>query len=191
VLEAADVEHIKDIMPEAKIIYVIRNPIERAWSAVKTVIRHQIRRRRTSWDRKEQLLVKAFSSPAELEKAFQRITTKQSYQLRGDYVRTLAIWRKYFPESQFFVGFFEDIVNGPMEFLSRVFDFLGVDSSQDHISQVAFQKINPSPQKEIPSEYERALAELYHSQMIELSEMFGGHAEQWLHNAEKVLRDRA
>jgi hypothetical protein len=186
VLEVEDIARIAKIMPEAKILYIIRNPIERGWSAVKTGIRHQIRKRRISRAEKKRQLREPFS-PDKLERAFQRITHRQGYLLRSDYVRTIENWKRCFPEEQFFLGFFDDIVRDPKGLLSSVFAFLGVDSSEQHITLAAFQKINPSPSEDIPAVLERVLAEQHYPQIKTLSEMVGGHADRWLREVESIL----
>lgn len=188
ILEPDDIQHIKHIMPRVKVIYIIRNPIDRGWSAVRGGIRHRIRRKRMGREEKEQLLKETFSSPRKLERAFRRITNWPGYQLRGDYVRTLNHWQRYFTEEQFLIGFFEEIVHDPERFLSRIFDFLQVGFSKDYITALAAKKVNPSPQKKIPPQLERSLAEQYYPQIKALSDSLGGHAEEWLRDAEAILQ---
>lgn len=189
ILEARDVEHIKAIMPEVKIIYILRNPIHRAWSAVRGAIRHQVRKLRISRDEQDRQMMETFSSPQKLEQAFHQITNWEAHQLRGDYVRTLNNWGHCFPENRFFVGFFEQITQDPEGLLSSVFEFLGVDSSRAHITQVAYEKINPTPMREIPPALEHILAERYYPQIKVLSEIFKGHATDWLRYAEMILQE--
>jgi hypothetical protein len=109
---------------------------------------------------------------------------------RGNYVRTINNWRNCFSEEQFFIGFFDDIVQNPRQFLLRVFEFLEVDSSEEYITRFAFKKINPSPQKEMPSELKLYLANQYYPQIKTLSEMLGGYANQWHQEAKKLLGGR-
>jgi len=107
--------------------------------------------------------------------------------VKGDYIRTISNWRSHFPEEQFFVGFFDDIVQTPSRFLSSVFAFLGVESSEEYVTQLAFTQINASPQQEMPPEFRLFLSSRYYPQIKALSETLGGHADQWLHDVESLL----
>ena len=171
ILESRDVEHIHRIMPKAKIIYFLRNPIDRAWS----MIRHGANVRGQS---------ATSLSLANLKKNLDM----PHASLRGDYVRTINTWRTYFPEEQFFIGFFEDIERDAENCLLSVFRFLGVRVSREYInSTTATQKVNVAPQKGIPSELRFYLAEKYYDQIKMLSTMIGGYATHWLEAAKAIL----
>ena len=101
---------------------------------------------------------------------------------------TINRWKSCFPEKQFFVGFFDDIVQNPKWFLARVFEFLEVKSSEEHITRLAFERINPSPQNEIPLEFRQYLANKYYSQIKMLSEVLGGHANEWLQDVQSLVQ---
>ena len=168
-----EIEHIKGIMPRAKIIFLIRNPIDRAWS----VIRFDVLRKSG-----QPLDLGSFSLDDLGEAVGER-----HFVVKGDYIRTINNWKGHFPEEQFFIGFFDDIVQNPSGFLSDVFEFLGVESSEEYVTQLAFTQINASPYKEMPSEFRLFLANKYYSQTKTLSKMLGGHANQWLQDVEKLL----
>ena len=105
-------------------------------------------------------------------------------------MRTISNWRSYFPEEQFFIGFFDDIAQNPSRFLLDVFQFLGVESSQEYVTQLAFTRTNVSPQREMPPEFRLFLANKYYPQIKMLSEMLGRHASQWLQDVERLLQSR-
>jgi hypothetical protein len=188
ILEDQTIEHIHTIMPQARITFIIRNPIERAWSAARTGIRQLGRKGRIELDGEGSHLLEALP-PARLERLFQRIRSRDGYVLRGDYVRTINNWSRHFPREQFLIGFFEEIVHSPAQFLLRIFDFLQVDASTDYITDLAFKKVNPSPGKQMPPKIERLLATQYYPQIKTLSEMLGGYADQWLSEAQAILQD--
>ena len=173
VLEPKDIRRIKEIMPGVKIIYVIRNPIDRAWSAI----------------RYRKLKEKAGRSLDSLSlDDLKRMVEREGMSLRGDYARTINNWGGYFPEEQFFIGFFEDIVENPKWLLSRIFEFLGVNASDEHTTKLAFERVNPSPRKEMSPEFRLYLAEKYYPQIKTLSKMVGGHAIRWRRETEELLR---
>lgn len=173
ILEPRDIEHISRMMPEAKIIFVLRNPIDRTWSAIrysKRRLQHQL----------ESMSFEGFKS----------IVNKDWVALRANYVRTIENWGSYFPKEQFFIGFFEDIMHRPNQFLTQVFEFLGVDPSEENVTSLAARTINPSPHKEIRPEFKQYLAEVYYPQIKALSEMLGGYASQWRRQVEETLQSQ-
>jgi hypothetical protein len=173
-LNQDDIQHIKDIMPGVKILFLIRNPVDRAWSAL----------RFGSWRRH------GGQPPGSLNH-LKRAVEKEGRVLRGDYVRVITSWRACFPQEQVFIGFFDDILLNPQLFLFTVFEFLQVDASEEYLHQIASRKINPSPEKAMPPEFRLYLAKRYYSQVQALSEMLGGHATRWLEEYEELFRQDA
>ena len=103
--------HIHELMPEAKLIFMMRNPIERAWSQAVM-----------SFDKAEKGSAES-ATEEELLQSFGR----NSARLLTEYLRTLENWSAFYPEEQIFVGFLEDVSLRPAELLRSVYDFLGVD----------------------------------------------------------------
>lgn len=83
VLNPSDVEKIHKLIPDVKIIFIIRNPIDRTWSHLRF---HNNR-----------FNIKGLPTLKELQK----FVDSPSVALKGDYIRTIKIWRNYFPENQF------------------------------------------------------------------------------------------
>ena len=107
-LDREQIAHVHEIMPEAKIIFLMRNPIERAWS--QTVM---------YFDKKEGRRVEEVR-----EEEFLDFTRSQS-SLHTDYLRTLENWGAFFSERQIFVGFLEDIHFYPNRLLARALQVPG------------------------------------------------------------------
>jgi hypothetical protein len=173
-LTQKQIEHIHAIMPRARIIFLVRDPVERAWSAVKFGVR---------WSTGRSLSPEAFSLGD-----LRRMVETERFRAQGDYVRTVTQWRRCFPPEQFFIGFFDDVVQRPTQFLSNVFEFLGVDASEEHVTQLAFQKTNVSQVREMPPEFRSLLTEIYYPQIVLLSDFLGGYAVEWRRKAENTLR---
>jgi len=169
-LEPVDVEHVRELMPATKILFILRHPVDRAWSAIRY---GRARRGRPLDD----------LSLA----AFKKIIRREGLWTRGDYVRTICTWRKYFPEEQFFAGFFEDIVHRPRRFLIDVFTFLEVEATDRCITDLALQTINPSPNRQMPLQFRLHLAREVYPQIVALSEMLGSHACRWQREVEELL----
>jgi len=171
-LYEADIEKVYNLVPNTKIIFLLRDPIERTWSEV----RHRQKRFRkyrhlTSLSTKE--LIEVINEPG--------------FELRSDYTRTLRLWKKYFPENRIFVGFYDELKEKPTDLLIRVFEFLGVEPSSAYIPDSVSQRVNVSPKKNIPDELYHYLAAKYHPMISELSEEFGGYAKVWLEELDGIV----
>lgn len=169
VLDEADVAHVKALMPRCRVIFVLRNPIDRAWSQVRMQIRKKRLRARSSIEEVQPFL----DAPAQ--------------RLRSDYVRTLAAWEKHFPKEQMFIGFYDDIVSDPRGFMEQVFEFLSIDPASGISSNVMSARINSSLERDMPEAVRHYLCEQYMGMLEALSNRFGGHATEWFNEARAVV----
>jgi len=101
-------QRMYSVVPDCKLIYIVRNPIERA-------ISHYLH----NWS--------AGIESRPLSEAFQ--TFDSNYILTGDYLFQLEKFLKYYPQNQLLVLLSEDLRNEREATLARCFQFLGVDDS--------------------------------------------------------------
>lgn len=106
---------IKKVIPDAKMIVVLREPVDRAYS-------HYL----------------LYSRRGEQEKTFAEIVSENLkgrsnpvYDLveLGRYYKHLKNYSRYFKEDQILVVFFDDLVKKPRFVVSQVLEFLGADLS--------------------------------------------------------------
>ncbi len=107
------VREIHSHAPHLRLIYLIRNPMERAWSSALMALQ-----------RAEMTLDEASDS------WFSDHFHSAGSRKRGDYQACLQVWRTVFPAPQLLVLRFEQIVAEPEALLNGCFRHLGV-SSQD------------------------------------------------------------
>ena len=167
-LDRERVAHVHDLVPDAKIIFMMRNPIERPWSAMDMRLRIRGQEVHEVKDRK-----------------FYRRFDNKGSRLRTDYLGTLERWGAFYPEEQIFVGFLEDVRFFPQELLRSLYSFLGVDPSFEH-GHVT-RKVHPGQQDTIPTRFAVHLAHAYHEQIKALDERFGGYASFWLHCTQMLI----
>lgn len=115
-------------LPHARLIVVVRNPVDRAYS-------HWAEQRR---DAREPLdFVEALDAEAaRLEGEEERLGRREirssvhyehhSYVRQGEYARFLERWYRGFPKEQLLVLLSEDLYRDPQSTLDRVFRFLGL-----------------------------------------------------------------
>ncbi|MEO6131122.1 MAG: sulfotransferase domain-containing protein [Saprospiraceae bacterium] len=97
---------IKEHNPDSKILFCMRNPVDRIWS------HYQFAK---FFERKE-------NRPIE-----QAVHEEPQYLRMSDYFQTLSLYHQHFSRDQIFLIWFEDIQNRPAELLHEVFLFLKVD----------------------------------------------------------------
>ncbi|HYC56304.1 MAG TPA: sulfotransferase [Candidatus Binatia bacterium] len=136
------IEEIAVLRPDVKILMMVRDPVDRAWShAKKDLVRNRGRKM-------------ADVSDAEFHAFF-----SDPYQIRcAHYEQNLVRWQARFPAAQIFVGSFEDVEQRPEELLARVTAFLGVSSDPRYIdAELSRSAVNPTGQSEVPERYRRYL----------------------------------
>ena len=167
VIDRDMVAYAHELMPEAKIIFLMRSPIERAWShAVMRIVKKEGGVENIP----EEMLLKRFSREKSL--------------LRTNYIRTLENWGTGYPPEQIFVGFLEDVHFHPDIFLQSVHSFLGVDPSFRPPKMEV--KINARSSDTMPTPVASHLAQIYRDSIRLLDERFGGYASFWRYCAERL-----
>lgn len=170
-LNKDSVKHIYEVMPDLKIIFMLRNPIERAWSYTFSHIK------------KDGEEIDSLSVSALID----RCTSSYS-RSRGNYQKTLKIWQSYYPENQFFIGFFEEIKENPVDLLYKISSFLSVDFPEEYIKVIDARKVYSFGNTgDIPCKVRRELAGIYYEEIEYLSSRYGRYADQWLSYADECL----
>ncbi len=157
------VASIKKINPEMKIIFLMRDPIDRSWSHARKDL------------------------PGVYGKPVEEIPTDTVLKwfnepycaLRTDYVRTLEIWQSYFPKEQMFIGFLDEIKLDPENFLLRIYDFLGVEKSTKYLPKTLHAVVNARKKTDMAPEYEYELAKIHEPKLAKLKQMFNTYPAEW------------
>jgi len=161
ILEDDDIAQIRAVNPEMKIIFMIRNPIDRAWSA----IRYNAHRKMVGFsiDSDEEVI-------AELK--------KKRFGLRGDYEGTIDRFLNYFNSSQILVCFYDAIQLDPFGLMSGITTFLEIDpfAEKDIRSD---RRINTSPKSDMSDNVRDFLREHYSASINRLAERLGSYAISW------------
>lgn len=171
ILDYEDVKHISELFPDIKIIFILRNPVERAWSQIRFGLMKRFNEQINTG------IIKDFiDSPGQM--------------LRGDYNRTLSIWKKCFPSEQIYIGFYDQLYEEPTEFLNDILNFLNIVDYENIEYSGVNDKRNVSKQVTIPSEIEYYLAEKYYPEIRKLTSEIGGYSKEWLSITESILNKR-
>lgn len=167
VLGPEEISRVHALMPHAKIIFFMRNPVERAWSAASMAFR--VAGQDAGWLSNEELRPRLVGDR----------TRKMT-----DYLRTLESWGRFYPPEQIFVGFIEDIHFFPAELLEHLYAFLGTDPSAGY--RVITDKVHSGAGSTIPTRAAAFLGAAYLEEARRLDERFGGYASFWLYCADRL-----
>ena len=170
-LEPDAVAHVHDLMPDAKIIFMMRNPIERAWSQA-------ARRYYEAGERED---------PSAKNKRLQRHFDSDRSRLRTDYSRTLETWNSVYQEDRIFVGFFEDVYFFPAELMDSLYRFLGVDPS--FRPPGLDERVHARSTGRVPVAPLSHLARVYREEITQLDDSYRGYASFWRFCAERLVDD--
>jgi len=173
-LDDKGVQHVHRLLPDAGIIFIMRNPIERAWShAVMNLASHTGRQLSDVSDH-------------ELYAHFNGEDSRKS----GGYVATLDAWEKYYPAERMLIGFLDDIGADPGGFLMRIFHFLGVSEDGRYIPSSVGQKVFEGRTSVIPDRFAVYLSKIYYDDLCRLEHRFGAHVSKWREQAQTVAAKR-
>ena len=180
------VAHIHSLMPNLKVIYLLRNPIERMWSQAAMYFSKY-----------------GHAGLANIsdEEIF-RFLEHPDHKRNSEYTKTLDIWHEFYPAEQIFVGFFEEIKIQPLQLLNRLFAFLDLDTSVEYIAAPfddrangradnrVSHRINHRDYPEMPEHFKQILAQSFRTEITHLHERFdNATTAQWKIALDTMLQD--
>lgn len=119
-LEEVIPRRIMQLLPEVKLMCVLRDPVERACSA------HRMMTLAHTESRSFDVVIDRLLVPDVLDEARAVPTMTNGYVVMGEYARILAGFLRVFPPQQLKVIFTNELADRPAEVLASVFDFVGV-----------------------------------------------------------------
>jgi len=161
-LEVDDIQRMYNIAPNAKLILILRNPVDRAWS------HYCMSKQKTNdflFNEKNGEILKFINSEEQLK--------------RSDYLSTLQNYSKVFPKDQILICFYDAIIDCPKKLLQDIVIFIGGDPANIEKYCDLEKKINPSKQVNCPIEILEYLKNKYYDQIKQLSDKYGGYFTVW------------
>jgi len=159
ILHESDIRHIKDILPDVKIILTLRDPVDRAWSQVKFYKTREIHNVKLD----EQKLIEFIESPRQT--------------MRNDYVTIVKTWKKIFGK-QLYIGYYDEIIEDPKSYLNKIYHFLGISSHHDVFIK---NRINVSKEITIPPNILDFLYQKYYQDIVTLQKMLDSpYLNHWI-----------
>jgi hypothetical protein len=159
------IERLGKEQSDCKIIILLRNPIERAWSHY--------------WH--NHLTLKEGSEPLSFEEAIERPINNEediyhfSYLQTGLYAKHLKKWAEFFPIENILILHSQDLYDNPQDVFIQVQMWLGLDTIK--ISQYDTYMQGKYGKKKMPEKIRQRLREYYKEPNEELYSMLGKNFE--------------
>ncbi|MEJ2627881.1 MAG: sulfotransferase domain-containing protein [bacterium] len=162
-------ERIKEAFPSVKLIAILRNPVDRAYSHYYHTVRHG--EEHLSFE--DAIQQETERLQGEFEKFLQDDSyysfnhQRFSYLSRGIYVEQLKRWWRYFPREQLLILKSEDFFDDSSGVLRKVLAFLGLPDTgwevkvKTRCQAGRYPKMNPSTKKYLLEYFEPYNQELY------------------------------
>jgi hypothetical protein len=141
-----------------KIVFLIRDPIERAWSHIR------------------------FRKPSVLGNldAIKLFIDSDEQSLRGDYIKTIENYSSVFSSDNILLCFYDAIISDPQNLLSEVVLFLGGNTNRVKELSTLNNKSNVSKSLEMPIEVYEYLKGKYKKDINKMSSSIGSYSSIWL-----------
>jgi hypothetical protein len=162
---------VHELVPQVKLLYMMRDPIDRAWSSV---TKSRAKNKGRPMERVPE------------REIFEKID--RSAVAMSRYIHHIECWEEVFPKESFFFGFFDEILEAPGELLNRALSFLGIEPLMEG-GDAGWEPVNDTRlfKVDIPPHVERYLAEHLIEPTRALERRFGGYTRGWLERMERVL----
>jgi hypothetical protein len=163
ILPVETIREIQHLYPALRLIYIIRDPVERAWSSAKMEAQ---RAGKKLPEVPDQWFIGQFHSSDSLS--------------RGDYETCIRNWRSVFPPERLLILYHEELRDQPLFLMEKVCRHLGVDNiytglNGDNLKQPVFAGI-PEPLR--PS-LSQELMEIYDWRISSLAAYLGKDLSAW------------
>lgn len=163
------IRFIRNIMPDVRLILLVRNPIQQQWSTARRILSRISNNQLSDID--EALFYAVFKGQGGLE---------------GDYVpghnakqilNLLDNWLSIFPRDQLYIGYFDDIIHRPKKLLCQIFQHIGVSGDVDWKTFPYREAANKNPDFPLPRKFREFLEEMHRNDIEILCERFGAPTE--------------
>ena len=142
-------ERLKNTFPDAKLILMLRNPIERAWSNYRMMVWHGMEKLdfEDAINAEQERIIKA-ESESRINGAHNFVLQRLAYRKNGCYADFLPEWTSRFKPEQLLILKSEDMFENPAAIYNRAVEFCGIES----FNYMDFDNPNKGKiEKEIPS----------------------------------------
>lgn len=170
ILSAEHIAEMANLIPHTKIIFLLRNPIDRAWS----MLRFSVMLGQDIDCTKDSEIISWLDADAQ--------------NLRSDYQRSIQLYSQEFGKDNILIGFYDAIRYQPEKLMAEILDFIGV--SNPMLDKLNLSKIaNASPQASMSRQVLEHLENKYRAPINHLADAYGSYCQIWLKSLEHKKTD--
>lgn len=161
-----EIVKISQVFPQLKIIITLRDPIEREWSRAKMNLSKKPGRQLS--DVTHQEFISQFNDPPQ----------KRS----NDYATLIDQWGKCFEKNQILVLFYDELLENPFHYFSKLCDFLAISgpdaSARKQLEKYVFKGVRG----EVPPEFNDILFSMHEEHILKLIDYYPSvdYPRKWL-----------
>lgn len=162
-LPAEQIKTIYKNFPELRLIYIIRNPIDRAWSSARMALK---RAEMLYEEASDQWFIDHFKSSGSIS--------------RGDYEACISNWLSVYPLSQLLIVKYDDIVADPVKVANNCLKHLGLNgffSTEDR--QMLSERVFEGDGLALRPSLHSTLLEMYKKKIVSLSNYLSQDLTSW------------
>jgi len=163
ILARERIEFIHRLAPDLKLILLLRDPVERAWSSAVMALAKRMGR----------------APGAVEEEEYRAHFRRPNPRRKGAYAQIIQSWCSFYPREQIFIGFFERIAAEPEALLTDLFRFLEIDQPLEWDGYPLRERVNANPSTVMPPRLRAELQEMYREEIEELYQMLGEPVSAW------------
>lgn len=160
-LPETSIDHVLGINPEIRIVIMVRDPVDRAWSHIRMNQAYGLNTGTLSLDS---------VSDAALERCARS----------ANYARVIPMWESRATPARVGVFPFDEVITGPWSLLERIAGFVGIAAKDVDLDGEIDAVLNPGPEQPLPAKTRQRLLELLGEQYTYLGGLFPDLVEQWL-----------
>jgi hypothetical protein len=156
----AEIEHMHAVAPRAKLLFVLRHPVDRFWSQC--------------------LMKHADGSLPPGDAAAMRLFDSANGRPHGDSSKIIVRYCRRFDPAQVHLIFFDGIERQPVRVVREIYAFLGLPEVTIDTREVS-QRVNAAADRQpMPESLRSRVTAAYRAEMEILADVFGGYAVSWL-----------
>ncbi len=162
VLDDARLDFVARVLPGVRAVYLLRDPVARAWSGVVM-----------------ECATLPGIDPASIDPARWREHARAPHVLgRSRHLEAIGRWERTVRPGHLHLAFYDDIARDPAGVLAEVHRFLGVEPDLDAPPAIR-ERVNAGPGLAMPDEVRETLVAELADELRALADRFGGPAEDW------------
>ncbi len=157
------VQQIIEYFPTVKVIFLARDPVERAWSQLSMGVR--LGRIAPFDETDSEEVIRNLMNPGVFALSFPS--------------KVVARWRRYVAPDFFRIYFFDDLEKNPTELRGSILEFLGSDPGKDGGQVKPDSNADANTKLRLSEKVRSRVAQFFKKELKACAEEFGGPARQW------------